>query len=118
MTKKQMINKLASGPVQAFMVGGVAVEDWPAIVAEKTQWGWTVNASGNLTCGTTFILCPKLNRVRTGRMVFKSARYDFVWDDKSSSGETARLELTETGLSLTMFNGAKIEYTPCEEASK
>lgn len=116
-TKKSLLEKLNAAPeVTATMIGGNALEDWPAMV-EKIQAEYEdaeIEGDKITFAGNRFILKPKFTRVRNGQFVSKSTSYTFTWDDMESGGLVTALKVSEDGtaLELTMANNAIISYAP------
>ncbi len=119
-TKKSLLQTLQTGEVKATMVGGNAIEDWPDIVEKvKRTYPDAVEEDtgiyfGNEPGTSKYIMKPRIHRVRQGRISVKGSKYSFVWNGQESSGNVADLKLLPdgSGLELTMFNGALLQYQP------
>ncbi|WP_234265168.1 hypothetical protein [Hydrogenophaga sp. NFH-34] len=125
-TKKSVLELMASGYVQATMVGGQSIEDWLHIVSmvkkdfpdakefdDKIEFDFS--RPGVCRC----IRKPKVARLRKGTFRANSKTYYFEWEGKTSSGDVASLKLLEdgSGLELEMFNGARMQYRPLTAAA-
>jgi len=115
-TKKELLAALnRAETVCATMTGGLALDEWPALVAQRTAEGWTHVPGKRVELGPRFVLKPAINRVRHGVFRVKGANYTFMWlEDGSlldSHGNTANLQVAGDTLELTMFNGAVMSYS-------
>jgi hypothetical protein len=124
-TKKIIARLTAPGTqVIATMIGGLSQEDFDTRLPALLDQGWKWRDStpqaqilDNPTDGR-YIHRPVMTRVRIGTFAAKSRRYTFTWDAggvmgiRESGGAVEALTITPdgAGLSLTMFNGATIEY--------
>lgn len=125
-TKKSVLGLLASAvAVEAKMVGGVAIEDWPELVSDIKHVHKDAKESDdkiefNFRPGqSSYRLKPKIARVRKGSFQANSTSYTFMWDGQASSGHVKDLKVLEdgSGLELTMFNGARMQYRPVAQAA-
>jgi galactose mutarotase-like enzyme len=108
MTKKALLQELNAAPLtRVTMTGGSAVEDWPNIIASHPGWQVYPDKIAN---ASSFILKPKLNRIRLGKFKSSSSRYTFSWDGNESHGGVTGLREVNNALELTMFNGAILRY--------
>lgn len=115
-TKKELLAALSRAEtVCATMVGGLSLDEWPALVAQRTAEGWTHVHGRRIELGPRFVLRPAINRVRHGAFRATGAKYTFEWLEdglmRDSHGSTANLQVAGDALELTMMNGAIMRYT-------
>jgi hypothetical protein len=117
-TKKSLIAALSAAPqVRCTMEGGLAIEDWPGVKAALLAEGCTESKRnpGNIEAPNgRFWMPPKFNRIRLGRMTFKSSTYTFLWtvdgEVWDSTGDVSSLKVQGDHLTLQMLNGATLHY--------
>lgn len=122
--KAQAIKDLTDVPVRATMIGGVSRDDFdiqlPTLLAQGWRWRDKYEQVLDAPAGNSFIMRPKMARDRVGTLRFRSADYEFRWDDtdtgvtetRGSFGQLTSLKPLPdgSGMFMTMFNGARIEY--------
>ncbi|MBS3912719.1 MAG: hypothetical protein KGZ70_13010 [Hydrogenophaga sp.] len=121
-TKKSLLATLQGSKVKATMIGGLAAEDWPQVVAqtkaahpdarESERAIHFAGAEGQ----ERFILKPRFTRERLGTLSAGSTRYAFCWEDQQSEGQIKDLQLSADGtaLELQMVGGARMCYAVAE----
>lgn len=120
-TKAAILEVLSKGLVNATMIGGQSVEDWPEFV------GWIKKAHPDARETPTAIhfgvvggikrsvAKPKFERIRVGRLLASGSKYLFSWDDRESEGRVADLKVGDDGDSLVLTmarEGQSMVYRP------